>query len=377
MNLQSNQAPALSAAFAAFNEHSTRLEASYQELRSQVEALTARLLEERSARRAEHLEREKLDNRLLRIVEALPGGLIVLDGEGIIQECNQHAERLLNCPLVGLPWSRIVNRECEVRSGANGELWLKSGQSLSLSRQTLAPEQGEILLLTDVTDSRRLAEMMQRAERLTTLGEMTACLAHQIRTPLASALLNVGLLRGGQRQQQVADRLRHRIHDVMHIVDDMLRFAAGAKRKFDEFSVAELLEEVADAHRVGSSKDRLSVDVADQSLRLAGDREALKGALQNLIDNACQSSDAPVHIVVGAAVCDTSVFLRVADNGPGLPDASHERLFEPFFTTRPQGTGLGLAVVQSVVDAHGGEVIVESTERGATFTLCLPLSGEA
>ena len=375
MNVDAEQPPVLAAAFEAFNHHSSRLETSYRELREQVDVLSERLAREQTARHRELLEKERLSNRLLRIVEALPGAVVLLDDAGIVRERNRNAAVLLDRPLVGLSWADIVRRECAPHAAANGDLWLNDGRCLSLSRQSLSPEPGEILLLTDVTDNRRLAELLQRSDRLTAIGEMTACLAHQIRTPITSALLNVSLLRGEDRQQQLADRVGDRLREVMGIVDSMLQFAAGAKPEAKEFDVSKLFREIAETFRGRLSAEELVVDVPKPPLQATGDRVALKGALQNLIENARQAICTAPHIELSAARSEDALFLTVKDNGPGIDEAFRDRLFEPFFTTRPQGTGLGLTVVRSVVKAHGGELLVESSESGAAFTLCLPTNG--
>ncbi len=376
MNVNAEQPPALAAAFEAFNHHSSRLEASYRELREHVVVLSERLASEQTARHRELLEKERLSNRLLRTVEALPGAVVVLDDDGIVRERNRRAAALLSRPLVGLSWADIVRRECAPNAAANGDLWLNDGRCLSLSRQLLAPEPGEILLLTDVTDSRRLAELMQRSDRLAAIGEMTACLAHQIRTPITSALLNLSLLGKGDRQQQLAGRVCDRLREVMRIVDSMLQFASGAKPETTDFCIAALLHEIAETFRGQLTNEELLVDTQEPSLRATGNRDAIKGALENLVENAWQASRTSPRIELSAAAGEGSIFLTVKDNGPGVDETIREQLFDPFFTTRPQGTGLGLAVVRSVVQAHSGDILVESNERGASFTLCLPINGE-
>lgn len=365
-----NEKSVLSDAFAAFNEHSSRLEAAYGELRDQVSMLTRQLEIEQTRRHRELLEKERLGNRLLRTMEALPGAVLVLDGRGIVRERNRNAAELLNRPLIGEEWAEIVRRECAPRDDANGDLWLKTGRCLSLSRRSLAPEVGEILLLTDVSDTRRLADMLRRADRLSAIGEMTACLAHQIRTPVASALLNVSRLTSGEHGA-VAQRVRDRLNDVGRIVDDMLRYASGQRRSVDEFSVAELFDEIAESYDDLTGSCRLVVDPVDAKLSVAGDRDALKGAIGNLIDNAQQAvHTSVVHVLAHGQGRD--IRLSVQDDGAGISEETRARIFEPFFTTRPQGTGLGLAVVRTVAEAHGGRVEVESDDVGTTFTICLP-----
>ena len=92
----------------------------------------------------------------------------------------------------------------------------------------------------------------------------------------------------------------------------------------------------------------------------------------NLVNNSIQACSGAVSIQLGAVVTAKRVYLTVTDNGDGIPDAAKPKLFEPFFTTRPQGTGLGLAVVRNVAEAHGGEVLLDSGANGTTFAICLP-----
>ena len=370
MQVVANETSGLSAAFAAFNEHSNRLESAYRELRDQVFTLTQQLKIEQTRRHRELLEKERLGHRLLRTMEALPGAILVLDGRGIVRERNRNASELLNRPLIGEEWAEIVRRECAPRDDANGDLWLKSGRCLSLSRRSLRPEPGEILLLTDVSDTRRLADMLRRVDRLSAIGEMTACLAHQIRTPVASALLNVDRLTTGE-QKDAAMRVRDRLKDVGRIVDDMLRYATGQRRSVAEFQVLDVFEEIADTYSDLVGQCALVIEPADPAICVAGDRDALRGAICNLVDNARQAEGTST-VRLSASSHRGQTYLSVADDGPGIDECARPHLFEPFYTTRPQGTGLGLAVVRTVAEAHGGLVNVESGAAGTTFTISLP-----
>lgn len=375
MNVQ-----ALQSAFQAFTLQSSRLEASYRELQDKVASLNEQLAVSQRAEVRQWQEKERLGNRLVRMLEALPGALIVIDGDGFIRECNSKAPQLLGTPLLGCAWSVIVQREFSRGASRDGELKLKDGRWLSLSRRPLECEPGEILLLADITESRRMAEMLERNERLSGIGEMTARLGHQIRTPLSSALLYSSQLEreGTAAQQAAAKKISRRLRELGAMVEDMLRFAAGARRTGTCIKATELLHEVADAvlPQLDSAAE-IRIEVADEALVLVGNRDALKGALSNLVNNAIQACGAKPLIELSALRCAGRVCLTVADNGHGIAADIRSRLFEPFFTTRPQGTGLGLAVVRSVAEAHHGDVLVDSGRRGSSFTICIPDAGTA
>jgi len=365
---------ALETAFHAFNRHSTELEASYRSLQHKFDALTEELIAANTARFAELIEKERLGNRLAHLLETLPGAIVVIDPDGIVCEKNSRASEMLNQPLLGESWSNIVHREFSAGASATGDLRLRDGRCLHLSRRQLGREPGEILLLTDVSESRRMSELLQRQQRLTTIGEMTASFAHQVRTPLASALLYAAKLeRDTPQRQKTADRIDRRLGDICRMVDDMLSFAAGARRVEEPVSLSMLLHEVAqeyDERPVDGCE--ISVTLADPDLVVEANDDALKGVLSNLVENALQACESTGRIELAAMRSKNQVIITVTDNGSGIAQDIQSRIFEPFFTTRPQGTGLGLAVVQSVVTAHGGEVLVDSNDHGTTFALCLP-----
>ena len=365
-------------AFQAFNQQSGLLEESYRDLQETVAALTRRLEHAQSARLSELIEKEQLSRRLSELLETLPGAILVIDGDGVIRQQNSQASALLNQPLIGCSWASIVRREVRETSGEDGNIQLCDGRWLSLSRRALRNEPGEVLLLADITESRRMAELRERNERLTSIGEMTAEFAHQVRTPLASAMLYASQLdRNAPDNERVARKITEGLHDLKRMVNDMLGFAGGARRAQEQINIVGLLNEVKQAleGQLGSETE-LRVSVTDGALSVAANKDALKGALLNLVTNADQAGQGSARILLHGHCFGDTVHLCVSDNGPGVPDEALPRLFEPFFTTRPQGTGLGLSVVKAVAAAHGGDVSVASSDLGTSFTIMLPADGE-
>lgn len=211
-------------------------------------------------------------------------------------------------------------------------------------------------------------------QRLTVIGEMTAEFAHQVRTPLACAMLYTAQLdTSTPEQKRVVDKITGRLNDLGRMINDMLGFAAGASPPREDVAVADVLDAALRTIVPQlSATTCLSVRRPDASLRIAANKEALKGALMNLINNAEQVCESEVHIELAARRFGDRVLLSVADDGPGVPSDCIGRLFDPFFTTRPQGTGLGLAVVRAVALAHDGDVSVDTSSAGTRFTIDLP-----
>ena len=367
---------ALTAAFALFNDTSRFLAESYRELELRVADLTRRLAVADDARMRELRERERLADRLHALLETLPGGVIVLDAAGTVIEANPAARALLGTPLEGVAWGTVAARDF-VAAGDPGELALADGRRASLATRTL-PDGGAVLLLADVTGTRALQQQLDRQQRLLAMGEMSAQLAHELRTPLATALLYASRLaegangKSGQRHAgKVLERLRH----LQQLLDSTLAFARGERNGGARLTAGALLDGALATlgPQVGAAIARTDGKLG--SCMLQGQGELLSGALAHLLDNAMRAADGPHGVQVDLHLDGTQLEVHVRDCGPGVPAADAERVFEPFFTTRRGGTGLGLAAARAVARAHGGDVFLRSAAApGATFVLALPLA---
>ncbi|HEX8980082.1 MAG TPA: HAMP domain-containing sensor histidine kinase [Parasulfuritortus sp.] len=222
---------------------------------------------------------------------------------------------------------------------------------------------------------------LARRERLSILGEVAAKLAHQLRTPLATALLYVGHLTRPTLNEtdrvRFAEKTLARLHYLERLIQDMLAFVKGQQGQRTRFSVHELTDEVHQAIEPQAAllEVRLELDKNGPDAMLEADRPGLQGALINLLENAVQASRPGDKVSFAVTTGGAFVAFKVADQGKGIAEADRERLFEPFYTTRSEGSGLGLAIVKQTADAHRGWVEVQSTEgQGSEFTLYLPES---
>jgi len=374
------QARDLEGAFQTFNQVSEQLMQSYAVLELRVAQLNEELAAARSERLLQLAEKELIANRLERLLSALPAGVVVLDGQNLVQECNTAARALLGEPLQGLLWTDIVERVFQSVSDDGQEIRLVSGQQISLTRSSLGSEPGQILLLQDVTETRTLQHALSRHDRLSSMGEMVASLAHQIRTPLSSALLYSSNLTNShldlKTRQSFSEKALTQLHHLEYMINDMLLFAKGGEGVIEAIELPQFINEFQQLMEKAllSTDASLSFSLMPEDLVFYGNRQTLLTAFQNLAMNAIQVSDAKVCINIRVKMLNAStVIFEVEDNGPGIAPQFLDRVFEPFYTTRSTGTGLGLAVVRAVILNHGGEISISSAlGSGTTFMINLP-----
>jgi two-component system sensor histidine kinase FlrB len=368
----------LTGSFELFRQLSSQLGASEDFLRAHVDELEGRLAEAGALRRQELEEKERLAQRLQNVLDLLPGGVIVIDGQGVVRDANPVGLELLGEPLVGAPWRDVIARCFAPRKDDGHEVSLRNGRRLSIATRSLSGEPGQLVLLTDLTETRRLQDQLARHERLSSLGRMVASLAHQIRTPLSTALLYASHLEQGglneEQQRRFAGSLKARLHELEHQVRDMLVFARGDLPLNDRLTPVELmgaLRSAAESPLQGVAV-RWQCDVHGGEILC--NRDTLIGALLNLVENALQACEGERRLKIHLYCREQTLRVCISDNGKGVDADILARLGEPFFTTRATGTGLGLAVAKAVARAHRGELQLRSRAgRGTCASVKLPL----
>ncbi len=320
-----------------------------------------------------------MSQHLRELVDAIPGAVVVLNASGQVVDVNTAASDLLGKPLQGEIWRDIVSRVFQPELD-QGELRTADGRQFSISTRPLGYQPGQILLLSDVTQTRQLQRAAQQNLHLMTMGKMMASLAHQIRTPLSSSMLYLSQvvdsqLDAGQSLKFSAKALA-RIKHIESLINDMLVFAHGGQFHMSDFGIGELLQELNEQLQPQLEQHGavLHLKVPDRVLLVNGNKDALLGALANLCMNALEAGEAGLAIEIDVSLSvQGDIQINVSDNGCGMDDTTLKHLFDPFFTTKPEGTGLGLAVVKSVIESHQGSISVQSErDVGSSFEIHLP-----
>ncbi len=358
-------------------------------LRAYSQGLKRELSMTRKEKNSEVKEKDKLSHRWQVILDLLPGGVIVLDRTGVIADANVAAVELLGKPLCGERWVNIIARSFAPRSDDGHEISLRDGRRVALSTRSMGTDEGQIILLTDQTETRQLQAKVSRNQRLSVIGKMVAALAHQIRTPLSAAMLYAGNICKGDLEPEKVDKfavkLMSRLNHMEEQIRDMLIFAKGELPLTDRVSVYDLVVDIRQAMEVpiqtcgGQSHWHLP-KVSEQKKRVIFcNRQALVGAVTNLVNNGIQSVDGGQVPVIQMTVALVEmngvpyVHFVVEDNGRGIDEHELACIEEAFYSTKSSGTGLGLYVVQAIAKSHKGKFSMTSVlQKGSRACLALP-----
>lgn len=370
-------------AFELFNKVSGQLTDSYAQLQDRIRELSLELAATRSERMRQLAEKERYAHRFAQLLDALPAAVVVLDDLDIVCQFNPAARRLFDSISVGDNWCETSRRNISADQRQD-EMTFFTGTVVSYTEQTLAPEPGRILLMLDVTETRQLQNRVERQQRLSEMGQMAAQLAHQIRTPLSSALLYTSHLSRPDLTESQRERFSRRSRrTLLHMeqqINDMLAFSRGGQYESKPVDLNQLLHEML---------QMLDPLVAEQGIHLhhsglltaaamtTGNHSALLGAMMNIALNAREHCSEGGTITISLNDAGNDWEMVISDDGPGVPNEIADRIFDPFFTTRSQGTGLGLAVCQAVALGHRGRVSVDNAPKGgARFHFIVPKATE-
>ncbi len=344
--------------------------------------LNLRLKHEVQSQQAKKQQIEQQFNVLAdQLIDVMPTGLVILDGNGIVVKINKVAFNLLDEPILGQPWFKVITRSFKPREGDWHEVSLKDGRRVKLEITTLGSQPGQLITITDLTETRLLQDKLGQLQRLSSLGRMVSSLAHQIRTPLSAAILYSANLANSKLSHDARNsfqkKLNARLNDLEQQVNDMLLFSkSGKEQVVNPLLVNELVKDSISAMDVlvHNADAKINLQLDPNGCQILANKNALVGAIQNLIQNALQAIPNKAVINIHIYCHDDFAYISVKDNGKGIPEQLVDKIFQPFYTSRSKGTGLGLAVVKSVVNAHQGNVkLISNIGEGAHFCIKLPL----
>jgi PAS domain S-box-containing protein len=365
-------------------------------LSAALEEAVARLKTQERAMAARAEASERLSGE---IISSLTAGAIVVGLDGEVTTLNPAGRRILEVAesapyrpsLREQPLLDVID-EC-LRSGRpivrRGVTLAEVGRGVHLG-VTVSPLfdgesrlDGAICLFTDLTDVKNLEEQLVLKESLATVGELTAGIAHEFRNGLATIygyakLLDVGDL--PQKYRPFVEGIRAETDSLTEVVTNFLNFARPAQLTLTRVNLRAVCERAAEEVRPDVTALGGDIVVSGEFGAVEGDEVLLRQAFSNLLRNAVEACAGASVAAAVAIQSELDPFQKVSritvnDNGPGIPVASRERIFQPFFTSKRNGTGLGLALVQKIIVFHNGRVVAgASAAGGASLQVTLPLS---
>lgn len=337
------------------------------------------------------------------IFHAIQEGLIVLDGKGHISYANRAAENMLGFSLSSaqgttisrfLPdiewsqvlkldeqeWSRLVSREIEINYPKHRFVDFYVVPLAAVN----AKERGAVMILRDITRERHQETVNIESERLNAITLLAAGVAHEIGNPLNSLTIHLQLLNRELKHLAEADRppmqelvevAQREVERLDQIITQFLRALRPSQPQLEPRQLGDVLNETL-AFLKQEIKDRdvlVEVDEVEDVPTVRIDANQMKQAFFNIIRNAIQVMPNGGLLKITLGFNDRFVFISFTDTGPGIPAGDLGAIFEPYFTTKSEGSGLGLMIVQRIVRDHGGELEIHSEPKaGATFTIYLP-----
>ncbi len=365
-------------------------------------AVLASYLAEQLRRTGERLEAREEDLAEITalhesIVQSVSSGLLTVDVRGRVTLLNRAGERITGLSLrevVGRPSERwfsalqpIQPRDEADFVNARGER-LRLGYTVSPLKGRRGESIGTAIIFQDLSAWRSMQEAVERSERLADLGRVAAGLAHELRNPLASMSGSVELLMANtslrEEERRLMEIVLREATRLNGLITRLLEFTRPATPRREVVDLGRLVAETLEVFANDPAAQRVRVEPAMEPTPLSCDPDQMKQVIWNLLSNAAQAiagregdgqGPAGVIRVICAPEPGGGARFEVADDGPGIAPADIPKVFVPFFTTKQRGSGLGLATVQRIVDAHGGTVSAESVlGRGATFTVHIPPS---
>jgi len=340
------------------------------------------------------LSREK--SRAKVTLHSIGDGVVSTDPEDRVLIVNRMAERITGwtqAEAVGKPIGEVFRPEGDLLVDRNG-----TGRRIEAGKSPVLDENGRhvgtVFVIRDVTEKARVEAAMANSQKLESLGVLAGGIAHEIRNPLSSINISISSI---ERACGRSTGLEPETREKIDLILEQMKSAASkmgmvVRRVLDYSKPFPPRKDAVDLNRVIEEAIRLSLstlrkreiavrrDLAADLGRCRVDAQMIEQVLVNLITNACQAmegAEGPKFLEIGSAVRDGRIVLRVADSGPGVPPSLREKVFDPFFTTRKDGSGIGLSFSHRIVADHGGELRVGvSRWGGAEFRIELPLARE-
>ena len=321
------------------------------------------------------------------ILDSLHDGVVVVDEKGELISINPAASELLKTddPMHESPLGEIVRSFLSNKAFPPGIDIVVNEKIIECRFNRYGNTEGAIVILTDTTEIRNYQATLEERDKLSLIGRLSATMAHEIRNPLASMSGAAQVLATGKLSREKAERMAHLIEIQSGRVSELIEGYLSLSRNTSDFPFTEIqvneivMDSVESAMHGFAGGVSLEVFRSEKNLRVMGNRVRLGQVILNLIRNSVEALEGVREPVVSieTSISDRSVYITIEDNGSGIDNSILDEIWEPFKTSRDEGTGLGLYIANKIVSEHRGTIeVLDTTHGGASFRIELPLTGD-
>ena len=323
------------------------------------------------------------------IIQSVPSGVVSFDQNLTVTRANAAALAILEFTeheAIGKPCSQIfrspiremiedkkvlLRAETAYTCNSGKRLWI--GLALSPLKDSTHTVIGHLLVFTDLTELKAFQSQKELRDRLSTLGEMSAGIAHELRNPMAviSGYTKILSKKVDESLKAAVTAINEEVIVMDRIIADFLTFARPADPVFGKFDLVALIRGRVEAMEESVQSIRITMDTPAE-LIIRADEVFIRQAISNLLQNALEAMPDGGGIKIACSLDGESILLTITDTGHGIPENIRSKIFLPFYTTKERGTGLGLAIVHKIIVSHGGAISAESSPLGTTFSIILP-----
>ena len=393
----------LTNAFSLFSKEAKRLQNSYDILEDRFNLVNKKLLEKEKDLTSTINDLDSITSYLNNILKNISQGILFIDLDGIITTYNSSCEKILEKDSKTILFNSYLDNFADDFFGFSMKdaLFFKSSQKMSFVNFNIKNEkkevevttsfvfdcppsyQGIIIMLRDVTKLQKLQILANRNDRLKELGEMAASVAHEIKNPLGAirgyASLLFRDLSENRHLQDMASYILDGTKALERVVNNVLHYTRPINLDLSSINIGDLILEIIKSIKIDiyfSEKIKIQTHLSEKDLFIPADKELIKSALFNILINSYQSMEDKEGLLTISLIKNSmNCLINISDTGQGIEEENLENIFSPFFTTKPNGNGLGLTEANKIVEAHFGSIEVRSKKnRGTTFTITLPLT---